>query len=377
MTASKQGKRTYGDGSLFLRGVTWWVQFSAGGRVHRESSRSSSKIVARNLLRTRQSEVASGEFAPNARKLSFDELARFIETNYKTTGRRSWARAELSLRHLREHLGNLRAVEITADRIDLYVASRLSEDAALGSIQNELAALKRCFTLAIAKNRLHRRPAFPTLRVSNTRKEFFEPAELEAVIAQLPERWRPVIRFASISGWRARGEVVGMLWSQVDFVSGTVRLNPGTTKNSEGRSWPAASHPILAELIREQRRRADDAEREFGTPVANVFFKVDRNQGSAMPLGNYAKAWSAACKRAGVTNKRVHDTRRGAVRELERAGVSRSVAMSLTGHKTESVYRRYAVTDLQSQREGVEKLARLAQIPEMTGRALTTVISKK
>jgi hypothetical protein len=31
------------------------------------------------------------------------------------------------------------------------------------------------------------------------------------------------------------------------------------------------------------------------------------------------------------------------VRNLERAGVSRSAAMKMVGHKTESIYRRYAV----------------------------------
>ena len=41
---------------------------------------------------------------------------------------------------------------------------------------------------------------------------------------------------------------------------------------------------------------------------------------------------------------------------IERAGVSRSVAMQLTGHKTESVYRRYAIVSESDLGAGLEKL---------------------
>jgi integrase len=62
---------------------------------------------------------------------------------------------------------------------------------------------------------------------------------------------------------------------------------------------------------------------------------------------------------AGLSGWIVHDFRRTAVGNLERAGVPRSVAMKLTGHKTESVYRRYAIVAEADLREGVAKLAKL------------------
>jgi hypothetical protein len=52
----------------------------------------------------------------------------------------------------------------------------------------------------------------------------------------------------------------------------------------------------------------------------------------------------------------LHDFRRTAVRNLELAGVPRSVAMKLTGHLTESVYRRYAIADQRDLRVAVERL---------------------
>jgi integrase len=71
------------------------------------------------------------------------------------------------------------------------------------------------------------------------------------------------------------------------------------------------------------------------------------------------KAWANACESAGVAERIPHDFRRTAVRNLERAGVPRSVAMKITGHKTVSVYRRYAIVSEADLSEGMKKLAAL------------------
>ena len=87
-------------------------------------------------------------------------------------------------------------------------------------------------------------------------------------------------------------------------------------------------------------RRMDmtrQCERAQGRIIAQVFYRSGR------PMKAMGRSWEAACRRAGVPSLILHDLRRSAVRNLERAGVSRSVAMKLTGHKTESVCRRYAI----------------------------------
>jgi integrase len=97
---------------------------------------------------------------------------------------------------------------------------------------------------------------------------------------------------------------------------------------------------------------------------------------------DFRKAWATACKAAGVAGRTRHDLRRTAVRTMEQRGVPRSVAMKLTGHKTESVYRRYAIVDKTQLQEAAAKLAgaKLAHgpvsVPFRGGRAKTRSLTR-
>ena len=148
--------------------------------------------------------------------------------------------------------------------------------------------------------------------------------EVDAIIVHLPDPLGAVVRFAHLTGWR-KSEVLSLRWSQVDFTQGTVRLEPGATKNLEGREFPFRPLPQLQHTLEEQRRRTRELERQTERIIPYVFHRDGR------PVKNLSKAWQTACERVGVGDAWFHDLRRSAVRNLERAGVPQSTAMKLTG----------------------------------------------
>lgn len=91
-------------------------------------------------------------------------------------------------------------------------------------------------------------------------------------------------------------------------------------------------------------------------------FKDDGRPGAA-PNREYGRAWIRACRRAKVADLHIHDLRRGAARNLVRAGVNEKVAMALLGHRTRSIFDRYHIVDDRDLRDAVQHLADAATTP--------------
>jgi len=116
--------------------------------------------------------------------------------------------------------------------------------------------------------------------------------------------------------------------------------------------------PELRELLAQQLSRVDRLAKEMERVIPWVFpHLTGRLQGER--IKDFRKTWKTACEKAGVPWMLRHDFRRTAVRNMERAGVARSVATKITGHKTESVYRRYAIVSDADLREASQKLVRV------------------
>ncbi len=345
-------QRTYRDKAGQVQTCsTWTIRYYRAGRAHQEATKYTLKGDALRRLKLLEGKIAAGEpVSGRSARYRFEDAVSAIKADYAANKRRSADCLDRRIRlHLLPYFRGRRMADITTADLVAFTAKRLAAGAAAAEVNRELAAVKRMYSLAMRASVLTFKPHIPMLAEDNTRQGFVDDAAFDAIVAKLPAAVVPVVKFAYVTGWRIQSEVLPMEWRQVDRQSGEVRLDPGRTKNKAGRVFPftGALRTLFDELWRQH-----EALRAKDVICPWVFHRNGR------PMVSIRGAWTVACKAAGFPGRIPHDLRRSAVRNMEHRGLSRSVAMALTGHKTEAVYRRYAITAESDLQEAVRRLDR-------------------
>jgi integrase len=366
-------KKKRGDGRIWFRKGYWQVAFwgprkdGLWGEI-RESTHSDVEEDAVKLLRQRLREAANHKSGvrtfqgPQQERLTVGNLLDSLEADYRRREIKSLRKSVDHMKPVRSFFGHQRAIGVTPDLIRRYQESRRAEGRSNAKINREVEFLSAAFGLAVKEDRIARRPYVPTLPENNARRGFFEKDEFERILPHLPAPMDDVARFGYVSGWR-KEEIRTMRWSQVDRSAREVRLFD--SKNGEGRLLPLdegtwALFEKLWERRRFKTRAGNEAISEYvfhmrGKPVSDTGFKV---------------RWQAARDAAGLPGKLFHDLRRTAARNMIRAGVPQAVAMAITGHKTDSMFRRYNVTSGEDVRDALRR-----QRAYLAGQAGTNVRS--
>lgn len=228
----------------------------ANGEYHTESSGSEKRSDAQALLTSRLGDTQRGIIVtPNLGKITLGEGLTAVYNDQKMNGCRT---AEETKRKAEMHIlvhpetddepaggyfyANRRMNTITTADIESYKAHRLAQGAEPATVNRELAALRRAFRLAVDGGKLAMMPKVKLLKEDNVRKGFIERHEFDAILLQLPEELHPPLKFAYGTGWRFKSEVLSMTADRVDLKAGVVRLDPGTTKSGQGRSFFSPSN---------------------------------------------------------------------------------------------------------------------------------------
>jgi integrase len=252
-------------------------------------------------------------------RITYDEARDDLLTHYQTTGERKLGEAKRRLAHLTPFFTGRRLAAIAGADVTAYVAQRQAGKAAASTINRELGVLGKMLRLAYRKNKLMRVPAYSLLREAPPWEGFFEQEQYEAVHRQLPDDLKVVVTIAHTVGWRVPSEILTLERRQLDLDAGTLRLDPGTTKNRDGRVVYLT--PELKTMLAAQVERVRALERRLGRIIPWLFPHLDPVSGClGQRRAKMWKAWKGACKRAGVAGRIPHDFRRTAVRNLERRG---------------------------------------------------------
>ncbi len=291
-----------GAGSVFQKpkgdDKPWHIQFY---RYNPDTERSERvreycglpRAAAQRLLNDRLGKLARGEQFDIGRPRTVSELYKALYTmtlNNARPGARTAESLEWRWAHLAPFFGNMRAANLTTANVEEYKAQRREASAAPANVNRELAVLRRMF-------RYGKQSTPPTVHnipytrmfseKDNVRKGFIEQEAFGRMAAEAAKDglWlRALIEVAYTYGWR-RGELVNLRVRHVDLRAHTIRLDPGTTKNDEGREVA-----MTAEVV-ELLRAACDGKR----PDDYVFTRED-----GKPVKSFAGAWRNLCARVGV-----------------------------------------------------------------------------
>ena len=338
-------RRRLETGSVYPRGRIWWIKFYDHHRPTRESSHSVDREDAELLLKRRMGELATGKFVGLApERVRVAELFADLKAEYRLQERRSFAHLRSRLKHLKR-LADLRAADLASSHIDQYILRRQREEASNATINRELQILKRALVLATRRDppKVARVPYIRLLPENNVRKGFLDDGQYLKLRNELPDYLQPLFVVGYHLGNRL-GELRHLRWNQVDLKRKQIRLNPGETKNKEGRVLP-----VYGEMRHwlEMQKSITDAK----YPSCPYVFHHNGNL-----IVDFRKAWRSATKRAGLVGVLFHDLRRSAVRNMREAGIPENIAMEISGHKTRSVFQRYNMVSDKDLKMAAEKM---------------------
>jgi len=182
---------------------------------------------------------------------------------------------------------------------------------------------------------------------------FFTDDELDRLVKALPEAierdvgndW--LVPFVITARWigTRRNELLHLERRQLDLESGKITLDPGTTKNRQGRVIYLPPEALEALKVWDETTRA--LEREEGVIVRRVFHRHGK------PIRHFPyELWHSACAKAEITGRRrLHDFRRTAARSYRASGVPEGIVMQICGWKTRSMFDRYDIKNEDDLRE--------------------------
>lgn len=316
---------------------------------------------AKRILAQHMQAIVDNKFlAVEMPKITFNEAAQGFLA-YSRSRKKTFKRDGQIIANLGKFFDNRPLESLSLDLIEEYVMLRKKQRPTLkgSSLNREVACLKAIINRAIRNGQLEKNPiSFFKFFKETPRNRTLTPEEFKRLLEKCPKRTKLFVLLAYVTAMR-KGEIIGLRWDQVDFQNKIIVLEAADTKTLEKREVP------LDEALLSMLRQVP---KTLGSQFVFTF--------KGKRIGEIKTAFNTACRRAGIKDFHFHDLRHCAITNMRKAGVPDNVIMSISGHKTTAMFRRYDAVDRTDRRKALERLRLNDKSLDSNDNLMTTVSRK-
>lgn len=321
----------------------WCIRYKgADGRKHRERTEAQSRAEAKALLVAKLSDVAKVKAAGGERAvITFQAFVNdeYLPWSEKMNTPRTYATKRNRLLMLCDVFGSMRLQDITKADIKRYLGTRygaVSPDTGRplrpATVNRDLMTLSGLFREAWDREYVDRNPCRGIRQKAeeNTRDRFLSDDEESRLMTAAAPHLRPIILTALHTGAR-RGELLRLMWADVDFKRRSVTFRAENTKSHQTRHIP------MSDTLHDALKAMAPADVAWGASKP-VFAHSHAKEGPR----SIRTGFMAACARAGILGVTVHTLRHTFASRLVQAGVPIYTVSRLLGHGDVKTTARYA-----------------------------------
>jgi integrase len=337
----------------------WWYRFRFAGRWIHESSKSTSKEVARDAERQRHRQLEESWNRITKRTLppTFEKAAaEWLKGREGRVSDSTLTIGRVAVGHLMPVFGEKLLCDIAPKAVEAYQQARLREGAQGRTVNIEVQALRQI--VKANKCWQHLDGEVHSLKERKGIGKALAPEEESRLLeecAKADSACYTAVTLALNTTMR-KSEIRLLRWGQVELFDRILTVGKSKTDAGEGRTIPlnAAAVKALADWATHFPNRQ---------PEHYVFPKAEGNTppDPTRPAKGWRTAWRNACKRAGLS-VRFHDLRHTAITKLAEGQASDQTIMSIAGHVSRQMLEHYSHIRIAAKRAALDAIS--TRLPE-------------
>jgi len=333
--------------ALYQRGSVYWFDFWFKGVRYQDTTRSSNRRVAEQVVATLKAALAKGEVGIREKKEvpTFGEFWEDALTEIKSDNPDYSRTHDFYEVNFRKCLEFTPLAKAKLDLIDEELLARFrqhllqKERLSAPTVNRRLGTVRRTLYLALKWRKISRVPSFPMMSEKGHTREFIlTPALKGEFLRRSPEKYRTIFEFLLETGLRV-SECVQLTRDRVfldqsrEFGRPFIHVRPDRQRQITIKSKRARHVPLFERALEIVVAQQGVSKSQFVFVQYGERVKKERQFLAPFSRHDVSRAFRKVAKEMNLSEAVLHSTRHTMLTELGAAGADASTIQLIAGHE--------------------------------------------